>query len=510
MTKTILTFTLLISILLHFSPGFSGNTKEKFLRVKGETILDALGKPILLRGFNVQFKHVKNELGEPDIKRIADWGGNSIRLVMDYRDFFVAPFKYNEANFILLDSLLKWCKKYSVFVILDMHLAPGIQNSHDFVVHRQTIFDFWSKEEHQERFYSLWEKIAERYAQENIVAGYDLLNEGAPPTGKDYIRIMSTTIKKIRSRDKNHILIIEEALLPDGRKELFIFPDKNTVYSIHFFYPSNFSLYITTTERVALTYPGAMTTFGEKISETKTGTMTGDNDWRQVSVRALPPEGAEVLLVNISSQGNSGTLWVDDIMLEVDGRPLELPAQLVSNNSFEIDYPGISWNTQGTCVSVTDKAARTGKFSLAFSDCQAPGSATSSPLEVAQGEYRLSGWYKAEQATGENVLTLSWHKRRRLGQVDKNTIREQLGYALRFKSLHKVPLYVGEFTAHANPAKESVVKYLQDLTGIMRDEGLHWSFWEYYSEYPGVGLYTGDLRLANPESLDVLKRSLRE
>jgi hypothetical protein len=510
MTKTILTFTLLISILLHFAPGFSGNTKEKFLRVKGERILDASGKPILLRGFNVQFKYFKNELGEPDVKRIADFGGNSIRLVMDYRDFVVAPFNYNEANFILLDSLLSWCKKYAVFVILDMHLAPGIQNSHDFVVHRQTTFDFWSKDEHQVRFYSLWEKIAERYAQETIVAGYDLLNEGVPPTGNDYYRIISTAIKEIRSRDKNHILIIEEALLPDGRKELFLFPDKNTVYSVHFFYPSNFSLYITTTERVALTYPGAMTTFGEKISETKTGTMTGDNEWKQVSVRALPPEGAEVLLVNISSQGNSGTVWVDDIMLEADGRPLELPAPLVSNNSFEIDYPGISWNTRGACVSVSDKAARTGNFSLAFSGCQAPGSATSSPLDVERGEYRLSGWYKAEQATGENVLSLSWHKRRILEQVDRNAIRQQLGYALRFRSLHKVPLYVGEFTAHANPARESVVGYLQDLAGIMRDEGLHWSFWEYYSEYPGVGLYTRDLRLTNPEARDVLKRSMRE
>jgi hypothetical protein len=510
MTKTILTLTLLISILLHCSQGFSGNTKEKFLRVKGENILDASGKPILLRGFNVEFKHFKDELGEPDIKRIADSGGNSIRLVMDYRDFVVAPFNYNETNFILLDSLLNWCKKYAVFVILDMHLAPGIQNSHDFVVHRQTTFDFWSKEEHQERFYSLWEKIAERYARETIVAGYDLLNEGVPPTGKDYIRIMTATIKRIRSRDKNHILIIEEALLPDGRKELFPVNDKNTVYSIHFFYPSSFTFYVTTTERVALTYPGAMTTFGEKTGETKTGTMTGGNGWQQVSVRALPPEGAELLLVNISSKGNAGTVWVDDIVLEVNGHALELPAPLVSNNSFEIDYPGISWNTRGACVSVTGKVARTGNFSLAFSGCQAPGSAESSPLEVEQGEYRLSGWYRAERATGENVLSLSWHKRRMLGQVDRNAVLEQLGYALRFRSLHKVPLYVGEFTAHANPARESVARYLQDLTGIMRDEGLHWSFWEYYSEYPGVGLYTGDLRLTNPEARDVLKRSLKE
>jgi hypothetical protein len=40
-------------------------------------------------------------------------------------------------------------QKYSVFVILDKTLHQN-QNSHDFVVHRQTTFDFWSKDEHQE------------------------------------------------------------------------------------------------------------------------------------------------------------------------------------------------------------------------------------------------------------------------------------------------------------------------------------------------------------------------
>jgi hypothetical protein len=510
MTKTIYPAVLLLSVLLPAVPGASDDGRGRFLRVEGEKILDASGKPIFLRGFNVEFKHFKRELGEPDIKRIADDGYNGIRLVMDYRDFMIAPSIYHEENFVLLDSLLSWCRKYSVYVILDMHLAPGFQNSHDFVVHRQRSFDFWTKGEHQERFYALWEKIAERYAGETIVAGYDLLNEGVPPTGQDYVRVMKTAIQRIRSRDRNHILIIEEALLPGGRKELYHFPDRNTVYSIHFFYPSSFSFYVTTTERVALTYPGAMSTSGEKRGEASSGTAAGDSEWREVSVRAFPPEGADLVLVNISSQGNAGTVWFDDITLEVNGRALELPAPLVSNNSFEIDYPGISWNTRGACVSLTSKAARTGNFSLMFSGCRTPGTAESSPLEAGPGEYRLSGWYRAEQAGGESVLSLSWHKRRLIGQVDRSALLGKLGYALRFRSRHRVPLYVGEFTAHANPARESVARYLQDLTGIMREEGLHWSFWEYYSEYPGVGLYTGDLRLTNPEARDVLKRALRE
>jgi hypothetical protein len=39
----------------------------------------------------------------------------------------------------------------------------------------------------------------------------------------------------------------------------------------------------------------------------------------------------------------------------------------------------------------------------------------------------------------------------------------------------------------------------------MRDENLHWSFWEYYSVYPGVGLFTGNFpRIIHQTAFDVL------
>jgi hypothetical protein len=70
-----------------------------------------------------------------------------------------------------------------------------------------------------------------------------------------------------------------------------------------------------------------------------------------------------------------------------------------------------------------------------------------------------------------------------------------------------VPIYVGEFTAHANPASDSANNYLNDILDIMETAGLHWSYWTYYSEYPGIGLYTGnDPYLARPDSLRVIAR----
>ena len=40
----------------------------------------------------------------------------------------------------------------------------------------------------------------------------------------------------------------------------------------------------------------------------------------------------------------------------------------------------------------------------------------------------------------------------------------------------------------------------------MKNEGLHWSYWTYYSEYRGVGIFTGSgPHPVDPERLDVLK-----
>jgi hypothetical protein len=499
----------LFTTILLFSPRGDADNRTSFLRVKDGKIVDGKGASVLLRGFNVSFKDFRGVLGERDILNIAGSGANSIRLVLDFRQFEPSPFAYDQESFSLLGSILDWCEKYGVYVILDMHLAPGIQNPHDFVVHREGSCEFWTKKEYQERFYVLWTDIAQRYAQRRIIAGYDLLNEGVPQDAAAYRAVIKKAAEAIRTRDKNHILIVEEAILPDGGKELLPLSDENVVYSIHFFYPPQFTFYTTTSERALTDYPGEMSTTGERIGEARTASVRGTGEWQKISVKASPPEGTQILMVNISSTENTGAVWFDDIALEKDGHRIDLPAPLVPNGSFETDYPGINWNTRGSGVAVTGKASRTGRCSLAFSRCLFTALAQSSPIEAKKGEYSLTGWVRSEEATGDNYLSLSWHKRRVLGRIDKNVLAGNLLYALKFRDRYHVPVHVGEFTVHANPSGESVLRYLKDFVDIMRSEGLHWSYWTYYSEYPGIGIYTGNHpRLARPEELELLTREM--
>ena len=482
-----------------------------FLRVSGDSIVNASGRKVLLRGFNVEFKDFLTNLGEQDIIKIASLGANCIRLVIDYRNFETAPFQYHEYSFSLLDRVLDWCEKHGIYVILDMHLAQGIQNLHDFVVHREKEAFFWRDEQYQARFFALWTQIAKRCTDRKIIAGYDILNEGSPYSIDQYAMVLQTAAKKIRSVDSNHIMIMEEALLPDGNKKLVLLDDPNVLYSIHFFFPSPFSFYATTTDRYVTTYPGEMVTAGEMISRSRVSVPEGTSAWRRLELRATPPQGAEILLVQIFSERNKGLVWFDDISLTIDGRLIDLPAPLVANNSFEIDYPGFNWKMEGSCVSRDHHSGKTGRSSLFFADCKGHATAMSSPISAKKGGgYVLTAYYKAENATGAISIALSWHRKKVIEKIDRSVLEEKISYALEFKSRHAVPLYVGEFTAHANPSDESVKRYLGDLLDIMEAKGLHWTFWEYYSVYRGVGLYTGDVRhLVNPTALEVLREYLK-
>ena len=499
----------IIYILLVFA-FFSVGDAYGFLRVSGSRIVDAADKPVRLQGLNIEFKDFMTVLNEDDIKKIADSGANSIRLAFNYLDLEQSPFAYNKKNFELLDLVIDWCERHGILVVLDMHLVPGIQNIHDFVVNREKSAEFWNKREFQERFYALWTHIAARYRDRKIIAGYDLINEGSPPDISLYIKILNTVAGKIRALDKNHILIVEEAIHPARSKELVLIDDKNTVYSIHFFYPPQFTFYATTTERPISSYPGKMLTAGNLISEIKSAAPAGNEEWQIAEIKASPPEGSEVLMVNIISEGNQGAIFFDDIRLAVDGHEIDLPAPLVSNNSFEIDYPGFNWDTTDSCVKVSDTTAKIGKHSLSFLNCRHAAAAHSSPIQVQNRTYVLKAWYKSRSASGKTYISLSWHAGRILSTIEKSSLLEQINYAIAFKSRHNVPLYVGEFTAHANPSKENVANYLSDLLDIMVKEGFHWSFWEYYSHYRGVGIHNGpEKAMVNPAAWDTLKKYMK-
>lgn len=131
-------------------------------------------------------KWLKYHTQQTDIDSMASWGFNSIRLPMHY-DLFTLPVNdepvagkntWLPKGFKMVDDLLKWCKKNKIYLILDLHAAPGGQGNELAISDRNPDEpSLWQSRANQDKTVALWKELAKRYANEPYIGGYDILNE---------------------------------------------------------------------------------------------------------------------------------------------------------------------------------------------------------------------------------------------------------------------------------------------------------------------------------------------
>ncbi len=179
----------------------------------------------------------QNYITKNDIDRIKAWGFNSIRLPFHYNLFTPknTPYSYIQDGFNYVDSVLSWCTSDKIYLILDMHCALGGQNR-DNISDYQGDPTLWQDTSYQNRTVALWQKIAQRYANQAWIGGYDLLNEtvwdfSSNPTQFRNFFIQITNA--IRLVDKNHIVFIEGNYYATDFSLLTPKWDNNMVYSFH-------------------------------------------------------------------------------------------------------------------------------------------------------------------------------------------------------------------------------------------------------------------------------------
>lgn len=223
--------------------------KEKIAEVAGED------------GKNYFYKaYLKNGITKKDVDSLAKWGFNSIRLPMHY-NLYTLPIEQEKVKgentwlrqgFEMTDNLLKWCEANKMYLILDLHAAPGGQgNDANISDNDKTKPNLWQSEENQKKTIALWKKLAERYKDKQWVAGYDLINEpnygftGKDPNGLDeqsnapLWKLLKDISQAIREVDKNHIIIIEGNGWGNNYNGLIPLWDDNIVLSFHKYWTFN-------------------------------------------------------------------------------------------------------------------------------------------------------------------------------------------------------------------------------------------------------------------------------
>jgi aryl-phospho-beta-D-glucosidase BglC (GH1 family) len=276
MKNKIIVFAALALLLANLN--FTATGQSKFVGVRGREFVLPDGKPIFLKGINIgnwllpegymfEFKRVNspqriyeafnqligeraaqkfwrefqaNYITHEDIKFIKQAGFNSVRVPFSYRLFVAdgAPPRLEGVGYELLDRVVRWCRQENLYVVLDMHAAPGGQTGDNIDDGFGYPFLFESPED-QDLTIKIWQKLAARYKNETMIIGYDLLNEPiAHYFDKDYFNPKLEPFYKkltaaIRAVDKNHLIFLGGAQWNSNFKVFGPPFDKKLVYTFH-------------------------------------------------------------------------------------------------------------------------------------------------------------------------------------------------------------------------------------------------------------------------------------
>ncbi len=153
---------------------------------------------------------------EQDIELIAEEGFNSVRLPLNARHLYHSEkqvLTMNMDSLSRIDTLIEWCRKYQIYVILDMHGAPGGQTGQNIDDSEEDLPALFMEKRYEEELVYLWTEFAKRYKDEPVIAGYDLLNEPLPNFFSQYndmlLPLYRRLIEEIRRIDTKHMIILE-------------------------------------------------------------------------------------------------------------------------------------------------------------------------------------------------------------------------------------------------------------------------------------------------------------
>lgn len=253
MKKAFIILSAIISILASCT---SADSDVKFVTIQGKDLIAPNGEIILIKGTNLgnwlnpegyMFGFGKTSSGRlinqmfcemvgpdftsdwwqmfkdnyvtlDDFKFLKQIGCNTIRIPFNYRLFTYEDFmglNDPEEGFRRLDKTVEWARETGLFLILDMHDAPGGQTG-DNIDDSYGYPWLFESEKSQEQFISIWKKIASHYVNEPVILGYELCNEPVAPYFEpkqdamniELQKLYIKTTKAIREVDDNHIILI--------------------------------------------------------------------------------------------------------------------------------------------------------------------------------------------------------------------------------------------------------------------------------------------------------------
>jgi endoglycosylceramidase len=239
------------------SNSFDPNDLNKnAISVSGTRFIDSFGRQVIFSGINKVNKDPKKNYIDSDssetFNQFRKWGLNCVRLGIIWAGVEPEPGKYNEKYLDKIEEQVNQAAQNGIYVLLDMHqdlfgastedgstsmgdgapqwatltenlphvkgaiwsdaylISPAVQKAFD---------NFWANSpasDHigiQDHYASMWKHVAERFAGNKAVIGYDIMNEPFNGTsGSNFMPLVVKEYIKLHAEETGKVLTENDAM----------------------------------------------------------------------------------------------------------------------------------------------------------------------------------------------------------------------------------------------------------------------------------------------------------
>ncbi len=175
---------------------------------------------------------------EKDFDVIASWGLDHVRIPVDYNIFEEEDGRFRQDGFDRVARAVEWARKRNLRVVLDLHKTSGF--SFDSGEKEEGLF---RSESCQNRFYRLWEALAEHFCDPEETA-FELLNEVTDQAySRSWNRIAAECIARIRKIAPRSLILVGSYWnnSAEAVKDLDPPADDRIIYNFHCYSPLEFT-----------------------------------------------------------------------------------------------------------------------------------------------------------------------------------------------------------------------------------------------------------------------------
>ncbi len=471
------------------------------------------------------------EFSEKDYQRLKDMGMNTIRFLMSYKYFENSDTSggHYVKDWAWLDTNINWARKYGIYLILNMHIPQGYDDSRSTA----KMAPLWQNPNNFHLFKKMWKGIAQKYKDEPMIAGYDILNEPfVPGTREQWMDLAQQTVDSIRLVDTNHTIIIERLDNELGGTEHYDDPDyvffpvkdkyNNLMYSFHYYYPFSYTHQSVFGNPADGSYPDTNAEFPDDLAVV-TGIYTtptvaaGTSDWTYLdgSKQLFKVTDSNIIAgkpVMCAHSVKNGKVYFDDFTIKEYDQSGNLTKEIMSVD-IESKANWFMWSEKSDGISGLGADAHSGTASYYLTGTAGYGTGNNNSYRflVRYGySYSISGWAKGENIPDSAVcrISIDFEKSPSGAKIllkDKEYLKKQVDKFNQFAVKNNVPMYLGEFGLNYSACKnKGAAVWFNDLLDILDSSNIHWchhiynGWWfGFYTDENSYGTYTEQTELTS-------------